>query len=575
MISAAWIRPTSRGSWRGATCLALLALSLPVRAGAATHTWNGAAGNLWSLASSWTGGAPSAGEASVVLVFPAGAGNRGTVNDLPGLTVQTISLADTYQTSGQALTLTGGLSVTQGSSTWGTDLTLSQAQTWSLASDLTVTGALHGSGALTKSGTASLRLSPGDFAGSIDVQQGNLYAGAGALGSAAAGTVVRNGASLWAQGTDPNAEPLTLDAGAALRGVGGEVQWVGPITLAGNALLSFTRGSVGPAGFTISSPISGPGGFSVEFAEATISLTGASNTYSGPVHVLGGTLNLQHPQDGLPAVSLHRGTLPVSSGGVLTGSASFGALSAADSSRVAPGGGAIGAFGVNGDLTLRAPAVLALDLWGTSVSGYDHLTVGGAVDLTGGTLALTVSSRLDSQPGDTFLLIDNGNGATPVVGTFANLPEGAVLGQTGYTFRLSYEGGDGNDVTLTTLTAPGRRFFTLPPCRFYDSRDGGDTPLPPVFLLYLTPPARCGIPVTAHALAVNVTVITPLADGYVALFPGDGANPGTSTVNFRAGQIRANNAVVRLATDGSGTLYVQSNCVGAMHLALDVSGYFE
>lgn len=576
MISAAWMRPTSKGSWWGAACLALLALSPTARAGAATHTWNGAAGSLWSLASSWTGGAPSAGEPNVVLVFPTGAANRNMTNDIPGLTIQSISLADSYQTSGQALTLTGGLSVTQGSSLWGTSLTLSQAQTWGLAADLTVTGALHGSGALAKSGTASLRLSPGDFAGSIDVQQGNLYAGAGALGTAAAGTVVRNGASLWAQGDDPNGEPLTLEAGAALRGVGGEVQWGGPITLSGNALMSFTRSSFGPAGFTISGPISGPGGFSVEFAEATISLTGSSSTYSGPVHVLGGTLDLHHPQDGLPAVSLHRGALPVSSGGVLTGSASFGALSAADSSSISPGGTGIGSFGVNGDLTLRPPARLALDLWGTSIGGgYDHLTVGGAVDLTGGTLALTVSSRLDSQPGDTFLLIDNGNGATPVVGTFANLPEGAVLGQAGYTFRLSYQGGDGNDVTLTTLTAPGRKFFTLPPCRFYDSRNDGDTPLPPVFLLYLTPAAFCGIPVTAHALAVNVTVITPQADGYVTLFPGDGPNPGTSTVNFRAGQIRANNTVVRLATDGSGVLYVQSNCVGAMHLALDVSGYFE
>ena len=53
-------------------------------------------------------------------------------------------------------------------------------------------------------------------------------------------------------------------------------------------------------------------------------------------------------------------------------------------------------------------------------------------------------------PGDTFVIVDNG-GASPVSGQFTGLPEGATLTADGQTFRISYVGGDGNDVTLTRL----------------------------------------------------------------------------------------------------------------------------
>lgn len=57
--------------------------------------------------------------------------------------------------------------------------------------------------------------------------------------------------------------------------------------------------------------------------------------------------------------------------------------------------------------------------------------------------------------------------------------------------------------------------------------------------------------------------------------PGDGALSGTSTINFAARQTRANNAVLQLATDGSGTIKVDNTAPGPVHLVLDVNGYFE
>ncbi len=49
------------------------------------------------------------------------------------------------------------------------------------------------------------------------------------------------------------------------------------------------------------------------------------------------------------------------------------------------------------------------------------------------------------------ILIDN-DGSDPVSGTFNNLPEGATFTAGGKTFKISYVGSTGNDVTLTTVT---------------------------------------------------------------------------------------------------------------------------
>jgi hypothetical protein len=50
--------------------------------------------------------------------------------------------------------------------------------------------------------------------------------------------------------------------------------------------------------------------------------------------------------------------------------------------------------------------------------------------------------------GTIYKVIDN-TAATPITGTFANLPDGAILTVGSNTFNVSYEGGDGNDLTLT------------------------------------------------------------------------------------------------------------------------------
>ena len=65
-----------------------------------------------------------------------------------------------------------------------------------------------------------------------------------------------------------------------------------------------------------------------------------------------------------------------------------------------------------------------------------------------GSLDLTYLAGGVIKKGDTFTIVSN-NGTNPVQGTFKDLPEGAEVTVSGATFKISYVGGDGNDVVLT------------------------------------------------------------------------------------------------------------------------------
>jgi hypothetical protein len=52
--------------------------------------------------------------------------------------------------------------------------------------------------------------------------------------------------------------------------------------------------------------------------------------------------------------------------------------------------------------------------------------------------------------GTVFILINN-TAATPIGGVFENLPDGLIFTDQGNRFQIDYEGGDGNDLTLTRI----------------------------------------------------------------------------------------------------------------------------
>jgi len=118
-------------------------------------------------------------------------------------------------------------------------------------------------------------------------------------------------------------------------------------------------------------------------------------------------------------------------------------------------------------------------------------------------------------------------------------------------------------------------FYTLEPCRLVDTRAGQAPALAASGRRVFTATGgACGVPATATAVAVNVTVVGPTAPGHLQLAPGNGLTE-TSAVNFSPGQTKANHAVAMLATDATGGVAAINGSSGAVHLIVDVSGYFE
>jgi hypothetical protein len=86
--------------------------ALENRLAPAGHIWSGAVNNLWSNAGNWSGGAPAAGEADVVLTFNNLGFNRNNTNDILNLIVTEIDFTTGgYTLSGDTITLLGNTTV--------------------------------------------------------------------------------------------------------------------------------------------------------------------------------------------------------------------------------------------------------------------------------------------------------------------------------------------------------------------------------------------------------------------------------------------------------------------------------
>jgi Peptidase family M23 len=129
------------------------------------------------------------------------------------------------------------------------------------------------------------------------------------------------------------------------------------------------------------------------------------------------------------------------------------------------------------------------------------------------------------------------------------------------------------------VTSPETSFCTTTLCRIVDTQSSCQAGLrtaPPISageVRIFTIAGRCEVPLTARMVSVNVTVDQPTADGHLTIYPAGTALPKTSTINYRAGQTRANNAVVGL-TNGTIAVFCGQGS-GTARVILDVSGYFE
>ncbi|HXA18853.1 MAG TPA: Calx-beta domain-containing protein [Thermoanaerobaculia bacterium] len=465
-----------------------LLASLAARA--ATHVWTGAGDDHFSNASNWIGGSP-VGDASAAISFPASARPAAT-NDLNGLTVQSIAFsAAGFTISGNPITLAANAMVIDtslGTNTVSCNLVLAGdiavAVNGSIydGKGLTFSGVISGPGGITLRSGGHLIYAgsqPNSYSGLTRVLYGELQLKKPANVTAIAGDLdieddgfnteygylsVFNDEQIarsshmtigrlatFGCAATQTLGPVTFLRGAQLQtaavngnALTGTVIFAGDIELAGTAqddirtsgtfLLQGIRTMSATSGYGVWRDLSGPGQKTVgggiilngvADGDGTFStvLDFTQATYDGSTTINGGGVRLDASRS---AVDLRNGTYAghcrslTAEGGVLYLHSYLGGVTS------------------DGDVTLAPPVIVAYEV------GIPMKMI-GALDLGGANL------QIDTNPafnyGTVYKVVDN-TSTNPVTGIFANLPEGALIANR---YRISYTGGDGNDVTLTDV----------------------------------------------------------------------------------------------------------------------------
>jgi autotransporter-associated beta strand protein len=311
---------------------------------------------------------------------------------------------------------------------------------------LVVANPIHGRGSLLidcppRAGTIQLR---GDnrFQGDITIASGTLaITRASALGSGPKTIDLTRGHGTLRLDGDGIELPATFTlrtsgspAPGAIHHPAGRNTIAGPIQLgigAGNTLITSDCGSL-----TLAGPIIAPG------ASRTLVVGGRStgdNRVIGPItETAGRILSVEKTGPGtwtLAGSNTHTGTTTVNAGRlVLTGSLA-GPLAVAHGT-LAPQGHPISRSSLNLQPKGRFEA-----------RPGDTLTLATNVTLAG-QLDLVAPPGLPAGSRHTIL---RKSSAGAIRGTFTGKPEGAIFPASGYQWRISYLGGDGNDVVLTVL----------------------------------------------------------------------------------------------------------------------------
>jgi erythromycin esterase len=152
-------------------------------------------------------------------------------------------------------------------------------------------------------------------------------------------------------------------------------------------------------------------------------------------------------------------------------------------------------------------------------------------------------------------------GANGSISVFVSNPTNVILDTNGYF------GAEGSAGALS--------FYPVTPCRVADTRNavgpfGGPEMAASSTRSFAIPAAGCGIPATAAAYSVNVTVVPDSVLSYLTTWPAGQAQPLVSTLNSFDGTVVANAALVPAGANGAISVFVTN----PTHVILDINGYF-
>ena len=235
-------------------------------------------------------------------------------------------------------------------------------------------------------------------------------------------------------GTQAYMAPFSLTTDATLTAT--VVSHDGGGDLGANTLTVSTTDS--GVGSTLRGTFSGTGGFT-KAGPGLVFLT-SEQTYTGPTTVEDGSLSIMTSTAAASNIEVQsggtligegtlRGSVTVQSGGILTTGFTFFSLP-------------------TGNLNLSSGSNLRLKFGGPGIAGstYDQVRVAGTVSLAGDLNFIDTSSTAGAF-GDEIILISN-DGTDAVSGTFNGLAQNDTVTLNGETWRIVYNGGDGNDVAL-------------------------------------------------------------------------------------------------------------------------------
>ena len=188
----------------------------------------------------------------------------------------------------------------------------------------------------------------------------------------------------------------------------------------------------------------GVGGSLSKIGTGTLILSGASN-YAGATTISEGFLRVDNTVSsgtGYGPVLVNAGTL--GGKGIIADAVTIGSGSGSGAF-IAPGSG-------NTTLTIQSTLTFRSDgtyTWRVRPGGKSDKLVANGVTIESGA-QIAGLGRGTLTAGTMFTAISN-TSDNPITGTFANLADGETIKIGSNTFQANYEGGDGNDLTLTVV----------------------------------------------------------------------------------------------------------------------------
>lgn len=194
-----------------------------------------------------------------------------------------------------------------------------------------------------------------------------------------------------------------------------------------------------------------------------------------------------------------------------------------------------------------------------------------------------------SPTGNGYITASPDGGTTPTTSnvnylTGQTVPNEALVavGKNGYVDFTNTGKGTAQlivDLDGYFTTGTGDYFAPISPVRYLDTRNGTGglrtfSPQETAGVIIGQPTPGAAVPLGATAIAANLTVVSPTANGYITVFPTAGSTvPNSSVLNFLTGQQTQNAITVGLDSNlGEFTMHNASN--GYTNLIVDVSGYY-